>query len=80
MYDLTLTKLRRCLARDDREASVQIVRAAIDGEQMMPRDGVELLLVLREGTTDMVVEAIEAMRLGLPGTYRYIPSAEHVFG
>jgi hypothetical protein len=79
MYDLTLTKLRRCVIRDDRAASMQIVRAAIDGEQIMPRDGVELLLVLREGTTEMIVEAIEAVRLGLPGTYRYIPCSEHVF-
>ena len=79
MHDLTLTKLRRCMAQDDRVAAMQTVRDAIDTDLIAPRDGIELLLVLREGSAPMVVEAIDAMRLGLPGTYRYIPRAEHVF-
>jgi hypothetical protein len=79
MYDLTLSKLRRCMALEDRTAALQVVRDAIDADRIMARDGIELLLVLREGTHVMVIEAIDSMRLGLPGTYRYIPKADHVF-
>lgn len=79
MYDLTLTKLRRCVARGDQAAALQTVRDAITSDLILPRDGVELLLVLREGSTQMVIDAIDAMRLGLPGSYRYVPKTEHVF-
>lgn len=79
MYDLTLSKLRRCMALEDRTGALQIVRDAIDTDRILTRDGIELLLVLREGTHATVIEAIDAMRLGLPGTYRYIPKADHVF-
>ncbi len=79
MYDITLNKLRRCVMRGDMSAALEIVRAAIDSDQIMPRDGVELLLVLRDGSPEVIVEAIDAMKCGLPGTYRYTPKAEHVF-
>lgn len=77
MYDVPLTRLRRCVAREGCTAAFQVVRDAINTGQIEPRDGVELMLVLQEGTPEMIVEAIEAMRAGLPGSYRYVPKADY---
>ncbi len=77
MYDLTLTGLRGCVSQEDRTAAMQLLRAAITTGLMLPRDAIELMLVVRDGTSDQVMEAITKMRSGIPGSYRYIPTADH---
>jgi hypothetical protein len=77
MYDLMLNKLRLCVARHDRDAALELLRAETAAGLIKPRDVVELLLVVRDGTPGSVIEAIDAMRLGVPGSYRYIPAADH---
>jgi len=79
MYDLTLFKLDQCVARDDRAAALGILRAAVNEGQISPRDGIELMLAIRQGSADGVKEAIGAMRSGLPGAYRFVPRADYAF-
>ncbi|MBC7368826.1 MAG: hypothetical protein H7343_18780 [Undibacterium sp.] len=77
MYDLTLTKLRACVAVEQRSVALQLVRVAAEAGLIQPRDAVELMLVLSDGTPRLMVEAIDAMRLGVPGSYRYVPAADY---
>jgi len=77
MYDLILAKLRACLAEGDREIALEIVRAASAAGVIQPRDAVELMLVVRFGTVELMVAAIDALRTGVPGSYRYIPAADY---
>ena len=79
MYDLTLTKLRRCLVKGDRNAAYLLLREAIDAGQIRPGDGIELILVVRDGTSDMIAAAIDAVRAGAPGSYRFVPTPDHAF-
>lgn len=79
MYDLTLVKLDECVARGDRAAAHALLRAAVRDGQIASRDGIELMLTLRQGTAEDVKEALYAMRLGLPGAYRFVPKADHAF-
>ena len=75
--DLTLNDLRSCVSRHDHDAACALLRAAVDAGLLAPRDAVELLLVVRDGTPRLVAEAIDAMSAGVPGSYRYIPAADH---
>jgi hypothetical protein len=77
MYDLTLIGLRGCVSQEDRAAAMQLLRSAIMTGLMLPRDAVELMLVVRDGTSEQVLEAITKMRHGIPGCYRYIPTADY---
>jgi hypothetical protein len=79
MYDLTLTKVSENVARGDRAAALRILRAAVASGEMVPRDGIELMLTIRQGSADNVNEAIELLRSGLSGAYRFIPKADHAF-
>ncbi len=77
MYDLTLTGLRGCISQEDRKAALQLLRGALNGELIQPRDAVELMLVVRDGTREQMLDAITTLRSGVPGCYRYIPAADH---
>lgn len=79
MNPLNLAEIRECVAHGDRAAALRTLRVAIDEEKIVPRDGVELMLAVRQGTPEVVAEAVDAMKWGLPGAYRFIPKAEHVF-
>ena len=79
MKKQTLAQIRECLAHGDRVAALDAVRAAIDADQIGPRDGIELMLAVRQGSREVVLEAVETMKCGLPGAYRYVPKADHAF-
>ena len=73
MYDPTLTRLRGCVVQEDRAAAARTLHLAIQSGQIAPRDAVELLLVVRDGTPEMMLAAIERLRAGVSGCYRYVP-------
>lgn len=73
-----LAQIRECVAHGDRAGALQMVRAAIGREEIVPRDAVELMLAVRQGSPDVVAEAVEAMECGVPGAYRFVPKADHV--
>jgi hypothetical protein len=77
MYDLTLNKFRACVVRQDRAAACQLLRVAITAGLIRPRDAIELMLVVRDGTPERMMEAIDAVRAGAPGSYRYVPAPDH---
>ncbi len=77
MSALNLVQIRECVAHGDRAAALDALRAAIDQEEILPRDGVELMLAVRRGSPAVVAEAVEAMAWGVPGAYRYVPKVEH---
>lgn len=77
MYDLTLTGLRGCISQEDTKGALQLLRSALNSGLMQPRDGVELMLVVRDGTREQVLDAIAKLRGGVPGCYRYIPVADY---
>jgi len=72
-----LAQIRECVAHGDRAAALQLVRVAMDREEIVARDAVELMLAVRQGSPDVVAEAVEAMECGVPGTYRYVPKPDH---
>lgn len=73
MYDPTLTRLRGCVVLEDRAAAARILRVALQAGQIAPRDAIELMLVVRAGSPEMMFAAIERLRAGVPGCYRYVP-------
>ena len=73
MYDLTLTRLRGCVVQEDRAAAARILLLAMQSGQIAPRDAVELLLVVRDGSPEMMFGAINQLRDGVSGCYRYVP-------
>lgn len=77
MYDLTLTGLRGCISQEDTKGALQLLRAALNSGLLQPRDGVELMLVVHDGTCEQVLDAITKLRGGVPGCYRYIPAADY---
>ena len=77
MNSLNLAQIRECVAHGDRPLALRALRAAIDEQQIVARDGVELMLAVRQGSPEVVAEAVEAMEWGLPGAYRFIPKADH---
>lgn len=79
MYDLTLVKVGECVAHGDRPAALRVLRTAAADGQIGPRDAIELMLAVRQSSVDGVKEAIDSMRSGLPGAYRFVPKADHAF-
>jgi hypothetical protein len=79
MNQLTLTQIRDCVSRGDRAAALNAVRSAINDEKITPRDGIELMLAVRQGSRPTMLEAVETLKWGLPGAYRYVPKADHAF-
>jgi len=79
MEHLILTKTRDCIARDDRAAALGVLRTAIQEGDIAPRDGVELMLAVRLGSRDTVLEAIDSIQWNKSGAYRFIPRTEHAF-
>jgi len=77
MNDLTLRKIRAIVALEDLPAARQLLRNATEAGQVPPREAVELLLAMHEGRADAVIGAINAMRAGNSGGYRFIPAADH---
>jgi hypothetical protein len=77
MYDLTLTRLRSCAVLEDRPAAMQVLRVAISAGLIPPRDAVELMLVVREGSSEMMLRAIDTLHAGVPGSYRYVPPIDY---
>lgn len=79
MYDPTLAKVDACIAHGDRAGALLALRVAVVDGAMGPRDAIELMLAVRQCSCEGVRDAIVAIRSGMPGTYRFIPSAEHAF-
>jgi hypothetical protein len=77
MYDLTLNKFRACVVKQDRDAACRLLRVAITAGLIQPRDAIELMLVVRDGTPERMLAAIDVMRAGAPGSYRYSPAPDH---
>ncbi len=79
MNSLNLAEIRESVAHGDRAAALRALRTAIKQEKIVARDGVELMLAVRQGSPEVVAEAVDAMAWGLPGAYRFVPKAEHAF-
>jgi hypothetical protein len=79
MNQLTLNQIRDCLTQGDRLAALNALRSAINDENITARDGIELMLAVRQGSRPEMLKAVETMRWGLPGAYRYVPKADHAF-
>ena len=79
MYDLTLVKVDECLAHGDRAGALGILRSAVGDGLIGSHDAIELMLALRQGSDDGVREAIDLMRSGVPGAFRFVPKADHAF-
>jgi hypothetical protein len=77
MYDLTLSGLRGCISQEDTKGALQLLRIALNNGLMQPRDAVEIMLVVRDGTREQVLDAIAKLRGGVPGCYRYIPATNY---
>ena len=77
MSPLNLAEIRDCVAHGDRAAALGVLRAAIAEQKIFARDGVELMLAVRQGSPEVIAEAVEAMEWGLSGAYRYVPKATH---
>jgi len=67
MDDLTLTRLRGCVANEGCTAAFLVLREAIHGGEIARREGSELMRVLEEGSPEMINAAIEALRAGERG-------------
>lgn len=79
MKKQTLARIRECVARGDRAAALDAVRFAIDDNQIDVRDGIELMLAVRQGSHEVMLEAVETMQSGYRGAYRYVPKADYAF-
>jgi hypothetical protein len=79
MNPQNLAQIRECVVHGDRTQALSAVRAAIVAEKIGAHDGVELMLALRQGSPEKLMEAVEAIQRGLPGAYRFMPKADHAF-
>jgi hypothetical protein len=70
---------RDCMARDDRAGALGILRTAIQEGTISPRDGIELMLAVRQASPAVVLEALDSLQWGRSGAYRYTPRTEHAF-
>jgi hypothetical protein len=77
MNSLNLAQIRDSVALGDRATALAVLRTAIHQEQIVARDGIELMLAVRCGSPEVVADAVNAMAWGLPGAYRYVPKAEN---
>lgn len=75
----TLKQVRWCVLRDDRAEAMRLLLAAIQTGTLLPRDGIELILALRQATQAVALEAIDRVITAPAGTYRYVPYAENGF-
>jgi len=74
-----LTEIRNCVVHGDRTAALNTLRSAIDHDEIRLRDGIELMLAVRQGSLDVMLEAVDAISWGVPGAYRYVPKADYAF-
>ena len=72
-----LARVRNCVAQGNRAAALSLLRTAIEQKQIFPRDGVELMLALRQGGSESAVRAIETVESTPPGSYRYLPCTDY---
>ena len=79
MTSLNFAEIRECVAHGDRATALCALRAAIDQEKIVARDGVELMLAVRQGSPEVIAEAVDALESGLTGTYRFVPKTDHAF-
>ncbi len=79
MYDKILLKVRDDVSRNDRTSALNLLRSAIQEGTIVPRDGVELMLAVRQGSREAVLEGISLLRRGASGTFRFVPKMEHAF-
>lgn len=79
MNESTLTEVRDCVCRGDRTAALNALRSAISDDKITPRDGIELMLAIRQGSRPSMLAAVETINWGMPGAYRYVPKAEYAF-
>lgn len=79
MNPQNLAQIRECVAHGDRVEAMRRLRTAIVTEQIGAHDGVELMLALRQGSPEKVLEAVAAIERGLPGAYRFVPKADYAF-
>lgn len=75
----TLQQVRWCVLRDDRTEGLRLLLAAIETGALLPRDGIELILTLRQASQAVALEAIDRVLASPAGTYRYVPQAENGF-
>jgi hypothetical protein len=75
MTPLNLAEIRNCVAHGNRAAALSVLRTAINQQKIVARDGVELMLAVRQGSPDVVADAVKAMEWGLSGAYRFVPKA-----
>jgi hypothetical protein len=73
-----LAEIRECVAHGDRAAALAALRAAIEENKIKSRDGIELMLAVRQGSMAAAADAIEKMGRGLSGVYRCAPKAGYV--
>jgi hypothetical protein len=79
MNSLNLAEICECVVQGNRTTALSALRAAIHQEKIVARDGVELMLAVRQGSPAAVAEAVEALEWGLPGAYRFVPKVAHDF-
>jgi len=79
MHKKTFTLLHDRIVLGDRAEALNILRSAIDTDKISARDGIELMLAVRQGSPSEMIEALESMKWGLPGAYRYVPKTEYAF-
>ena len=79
MNPTDFAQIRECVAREDRAEAMRALREAIEAKRIVARDGIELMLALRQGSHENAIQAVDAVKLGLPGAYRFMPTADHAF-
>jgi hypothetical protein len=79
MKKQTLAQVREYVVHGNRMAALDAVRSAIDHDQIGARDGIELMLAVRQGSREVMLEAMEMVRCSQPGSYRYVPKADYAF-
>ncbi len=75
----TLQQVRWCVLRDDRKEGLRLLLSAMETGALLPRDGIELILALRQATQAIALEAIDRVIAAPAGTYRYVPQVENGF-
>ena len=79
MHPEDFTRICDSLARNDRVEAMGILRSAIEANRIEARDGIELMLALRKNSLAEMMEAIDTVKQGLPGAYRFMPNADYAF-
>ncbi|MDD3180555.1 MAG: hypothetical protein PHQ04_09410 [Opitutaceae bacterium] len=73
----TLWQIQDCVTRKDKKSALDVLRSTISECVISPRDGIELMLAVRQEAWTAAAEALEALRTGLPGVYRFAPQVEY---